>query len=494
LKRNYYSPIANDTENREVLLVFPGKFKSPNPQVPLSLLHLASFLLNDGFHVRLLDLRLEKIDQSKIGKPFFVGISCIHSSQISFGLEFARKVRETDPSIPIIWGGVHPTLLPEQTASSKFVDIVVRGEGEMTIVELARKLKANQPLDSVKGITYKKGKKIDSTPDRPLIDLDTIPIDLPYDLLLLDKYPTLKAGRFHIQTSRGCPHLCGFCYNTVYNKHLWRGKSSKRVVDEIEFILKKFPDTSIIDPIDDNFFVDEQRVQGICREIIKRGLNVKWRANCRFDYMAKYNEEFIKLLEKSGCKEVDFGGESGSDRLQTLINKEITSSQIVKSVENLKNWAPSIEPYVSWMCGLPTETDEDLKKTCDLMDKMSEINPKTQHYGIFLYTPFPSPILDTLKPTFVPPQSFDEWGNAEMFHFSPPWHKRKYVKRLQAISLVSIYAFYPDARIKERGIPYRIGYGVLNKIAKYRWKKRFFSFPIELQIATATLRKRREYL
>ena len=485
--------MSND-KSGEVLLVFPGKSKSPQPQIPLSLLHLASFLLRNRFQVRLLDLRIEKIDEAKIGDPLFVGISSIHSSQIHFGLEFAKKVRDSDLSIPIVWGGVHPTLLPEQTVSSKFVDIVVRGEGEATIVELARALKTSKPLDSVKGITYKEGEEIKNNPDRPPIDLDTIPIDLPFDLLPLDKYPTLKSGRFHIQTSRGCPHECSFCYNTVYNKRLWRGKSAKRVVDEIEYVLKKFPKVNIIDPIDDNFFVDTKRVEDICKGIIERRIGVRWRANCRFDYMSRYSKEFIELLAKSGCKEIDFGGETGSNRLQALINKEVTTDQIIRSVENLKKWAPSIEPFVSWMSGLPTETEEDLNKTCDLMDRMSEINPKTQHYGIFLYTPFPSPIFGFLGPTFVPPQTLEEWGKAEMFHFSPPWHSKEYARHLQTVSYVSMYAFYPDARIKEHGIPYRIGYGVLNRMAKYRWKKRFFRFPVELKIANAAMRKRREYL
>ncbi len=194
----------------EVLLVFPGKFKSPNPQIPLSLLHLASFLLADGFSVRLLDLRLDSLAEFKIGDPIFVGISSIHGSQIHYGLEFARKIRASDPTIPIVWGGVHPTLLPEQTASSALVDVVVRGEGESTIVDLARKLKARQPLDSVRGITYKEGEKTRNTPDCEPIDLDTIPIELPFDLLLLDKYPTLKAGRFHIQTRQGMPQQVWF--------------------------------------------------------------------------------------------------------------------------------------------------------------------------------------------------------------------------------------------------------------------------------------------
>ncbi len=479
---------------REVLLVFPGKYNSPNPQVPLSLLHLASFLIMGGYSVKILDMRLESLSDFEIGKPLFVGISSIHGSQIRYGLEFARRVRALDSSIPLVWGGVHPTLLPEQTVASEFVDIVVRGEGEQTLLELADKFSAGEPLDEIKGITFKSAGTIRSTPDRELMDLDEIPIELPFDLLPLDKYPTLKSGRFHIQTSRGCPHECGFCYNTVYNRRTWRGKSARRVVDEIEYVLEKFPHIRIIDPIDDNFFVDQRRVMDICQEILNRKIKVSWRANCRFDYMSEYGKDFIELLAKSGCSEIDFGGETGSKRLLSLINKDITTEQMIRSVENLRKWAPSIEPFVSWMSGLPTETEDDLMKTCDLMDRMSEVNPKTQHYGVFLYTPFPSPILDSLGPEFKPPQSFGEWGKAEVFHFKPPWHSKRYVDKLQDVSTVSIYAFYPRTRVSERRLSYRLGYGLLNKIAKYRWRHRHFRYPVELRLATAALRKRREYL
>ncbi len=353
-----------------MLLVFPGKHNSPNPQVPLSLLHLASFLIKGGYSVKILDMRLESFTDFEIGKPLFVGISTIHGSQIRYGLEFARRVRILDSSIPLVWGGVHPTLLPEQTVASEFVDIVVRGEGERTLLELADKFSAGEPLDGIKGITFKSAGTIRSTPNRELMDLDEIPIELPFELLSLDKYPTLKSGRFHIQTSRGCPHKCGFCYNIVYNRQTWRGKSARRVVDEIEYVLEKFPHIRIIDPIDDNFFVDQRRVMDICQEILNRKIKVSWRANCRFDYMSEYHQGFIELLAKSGCTEIDFGGETGSERLLSLINKDITTEQMISSVENLRKWAPSIEPFVSWLSGLPTETEDDLMKTCDLMDRM----------------------------------------------------------------------------------------------------------------------------
>ncbi len=479
--------------DREVLLVFPGRFKAPNPQLPLSMLHLSSFLLHEGYNVRILDMRIENYDKFNIGNPVFVGISSMSGLQIHHGLDFAKRVRASHPSCPIVWGGVHPTLLPEQTMASEYVDIVVRGEGESTIIELANALAANETLDKIKSINYKSGGKMKSNPDAQLIDLDLIPLDLPYELLQLDKYPSFRIGRFHLQTSRGCPHRCGFCYNSVFNKRRWRGKTVERVLEEIEFVTKKFPNVRCIDFIDDNFFVDEERVKGICRGILKRGINVTWRANCRFDYMSRYSRDFIDLLDRSGCVELDFGAETGSKRLLSLINKDVTRDQMIQSVENLNNWGSSIEPYAFWMSGLPTETEADLKETFDIMDRLSEKNKRMQHIEICIYTPFPSPILERFGSEFALPNSLEEWGNVDIFHRRPPWHSKEYVDKLESISAVTRYAFYPETRIRELGFWYRAGYRIINKIAKFRWKHKYFGASLGLKVITAAVRKLRGY-
>jgi anaerobic magnesium-protoporphyrin IX monomethyl ester cyclase len=488
-------PVFNPSKrSKEILLVFPGKYKAADPQVPLSILHLASVLLGGGYKVRVFDMRTEDYRTLSVGKPLFVGISCMSGLQIRYGLEFAKKIRAEEPSLTIVWGGVHPSLLPDQTAENELVDIVVRGEGELIVNELADTLASGKALEEVNGLTFKKDGTIKSTPEADLIDLDKIPVNLPYDLLQLDKYPALKAGRIHIQTSRGCPHRCGFCYNILYNNHSWRGKTPNRVLDEIEYLLKKFPEAKIIDPIDDNFFVDPKRVEDICKGIIKRGIKVLWRANCRFDYLSKYEPTFLKLLEQAGCTELDFGGETGSKRLQQFICKDVTHEQIMQSVENLKKYAPTIEPYASWMSGLPTETNDDLNATFDLMDQMREANPKTQHFGIFVYTPFPSPVLNQLPIEFKPPQSLEEWGKIDVFQFRPPWHSQKQVERLRSISAVARYAFFPEARINERSLSFKIAYGVVSRIAKYRWRHRYFGFPVDLKIVNWFARRMRGYL
>ncbi len=483
-----------DGYRKEVLLVFPGKFKASDPQVPLSILHIAAALKQEGYTVRVLDMRLQNYRGFNVGSPVFVGISCMSGMQVRYALDFARFVRQQNPHCPIVWGGIHPTLLPEQTASHPLVDVVVRGEGELIIKDLAHNLLDKKPLDDVAGITFKSDDKIQSNPDGQVINLDDLPIALPWDLLLTEKYPSIKSGRIHIQTSRGCPHRCGFCYNTLFNKQKWRGKTPKRVLDEIEYLNQRFPNTKIIDPIDDNFFVDKRRVEAICNGILGRDLKIQWRANCRFDYLSGYDRDFLSLLERSGCVELDFGGESGSDRLQKLICKDVSAEQMLLSVQNLKAWAPTIEPYVSWMSGLPEESDDDLSKTFDLMDKMQALNPKVQHYGIFVYTPFPSPIIEKLPKDYRPPKTLEEWSNIAVFHFDPPWHSKKQLSKLHTISAVTRIAFYPKARIQERSLAFRAAYGLINRIARYRWRHRNFSYPLELTIVDAFSRKFKGYM
>ncbi len=478
----------------EVLLVFPGRFKAPDPQVPLQLLHVAGALRRAGYDVRISDMRLHDYRSLILGDPVFVGLTCMSGPQISYGLEFARKVRAESPRTTIVWGGVHPTLLPEQTAASALVDVVVRGESEGVVGPLADRLAAGAPFDDVKGLTYKADGAIVSTPDADLVDLDAIPVELPFELLDLARYPTLQAGRVHLQTSRGCPSRCGFCYNTGFNHRKWRGKSPQRVVDEIRYLLRRFPRVKIVDPVDDNFFVNRKRVEDICTRLLERGPAVAWRANCRFDYLAGYDGEFVSLLERAGCMELDFGGESGSEAMQRFVCKDVTAAEILQSAANLREFAPSIDPFVSWLCGLPGETYADMEKTFDLMDEMGRVNPRTQHYGIFLYTPFPSPLIEALPPEFRPPQSLEEWGAIEVFHFEPPWHTKAYVDKLRAISAVTRYAFYPQSRIEEHGPAFRAGYALMSRAARYRWSHRYFDFPVELELANAAAKRLRGFL
>src|SRR5512141_3094448 len=141
-------------EGPEVLLVFPGRHRAPDPQVPLQLLHVASALAGSGYRPRIADLRLGEYHTLPLGDPVFVGITAMSGPQIRYGLEFAERVRAERPGTPIVWGGVHPTLLPEQTAADARTDVVVRGEGELVVGPLSDALAGGAPIDTVAGVTF----------------------------------------------------------------------------------------------------------------------------------------------------------------------------------------------------------------------------------------------------------------------------------------------------------------------------------------------------
>jgi hypothetical protein len=126
---------------------------------------------------------------------------------------------------------------------------------------------------------------------------------------------------------------------------------------------------------------------------------------------------------------------------------------------------------------------------------MRRINNKTQHFGIFIYTPFSSNLLhDLFGSMFRLPNSLEEWGNIDIFHFYPQWHTKEYVEKLHTISSVTKYAFYPDARVREWSLPLRLSYVILNRLARFRWKYRFFNYPLELKLIDAFTKKARGYL
>ncbi len=481
------------TSKNEVILTFPGRFGAPHPQIPLSLLYIAGSLLKNRFRVRIVDLRVEKVGGLKLGDPLFIGISCMSGLQIGHGIDFARLMRESNPSSPLVWGGVHPSILPNQTIANGLVDVVVRGEGEGAAVEIAERLNAGAPLEGIKGITYKEGGSIRHAQDREPPHLDSLPIELPFYLLKIEKYPSLGQGRFHIQTSRGCPHRCTFCYNTAFNGCRWRGKSPTRVLEEMQWALRHFRNLKIFDIIDDNYFVDTRRVEEICKGMIERGLGKSWRADCRFDYMSRYEKDFLSLLEKSGCVELNFGAETGSKKLLASIKKDVTPEQMMTSVKKMRECAPSISPYVFWMSGFPGETREDLEETFTLMDTLSKLNPREQNIEVCIFTPYPSPMHDTLPPQYIPPQTLEEWGREDVFHFRPPWHSTEYVDLLRNVSIVTRYAFSPDDRLREHGALFRAGYRAVNWVARYRWRHRKFARPIELDIVSGLARRLRGF-
>jgi radical SAM superfamily enzyme YgiQ (UPF0313 family) len=492
-------------KDNNILLVYPGPFGSLFPELPLPLLYLSWALKKEGFNVEILDMRIKDYRQVGVSDYLFVGITSLTGPMIKEGLKFARYMRGVNENILIVWGGIHVSLLPEQSLSNPYVDIVVRGEGERTIQELAQCLKDNGDLSTIKGISYKKNNRIINNPDREFIDLNEIDIELPYELFEMGKY-TFTA--FPVHTSRGCPYRCGFCYNLAFNKRKWRHKNAERVLDEIEYATKKFGYNKISFSLEDEFFIDVERVRQVCEGILERGININWESFCRFDSFQKVDDELLKLMEKSGCELLSFGGESGSQRvLDEIIKKDIKVEYIINTTERLSK--TNIKQNISFMSGLPNVTEEDMKLTFKLIDAIARINPSIIFNGILLYTPYPgTPLFEYISKqcAYKIPESLEKWAQFAAFrNVGITWHTHSYINKYKIISILTRFPFWKNnfslADVKNvlggsrfSKFPFSLFYYLLTKSAIIRWKYKFFKFPIEWWLLEKILNKTRGFV
>lgn len=233
-------------KNYDVILIRPeiGMFKTYKTEFPpFAYLFLAPKLAENGYEVKIFDLQVEnKSDLVKLLKrnsPIWVGLTTVTGPTITTGLETAKIVRSINPDIPIVWGGPHPTILPEQTAEHDLVDIVVKGEGEHTVVELTKVLEKGRDLKTVDGVVFKKGGKWHVNKDREFITNWDAEVELDWTYIDIKKYINHIDGfkNLPIITSRGCPHRCAFCWTVLGYKRKWNGWSAEVAIKKIQKIL-----------------------------------------------------------------------------------------------------------------------------------------------------------------------------------------------------------------------------------------------------------------
>jgi anaerobic magnesium-protoporphyrin IX monomethyl ester cyclase len=486
----------------DVILIYPCNHPRW-PLLPNSVLALMNPLIRTGFSPKIVDTAVEDYKSIDYRGAICVGISALTDPSILRGIEVAGHIQAHYPGVPIVWGGHHPTILPAQTMASPAVDLLCRNEGEVSFPELAKRLAARQSPDGVPGITWKaEDGTVFHNPDQKLVDMDSVDL-YPYHLLDLEKYPIIHE-RFSYQSSRGCPCHCRFCSFDVLKR--WRPKSPQKMVDELQQIVETFRPQDI-EMADDNFFVNRKRVEQFCEMAIAKGLSLRWSANCRFDYFSEYGDDFIKLLKESGCYLLCFGGESGSNRILDYLDKKLNREQILESVRKAERHHLRVQ--MSFMCGFPGETREDVWATLSLMDEIRRISPGAEINGFFPYTPYPGSILfeEVQRSGFSPPQSLEEWGrfdpNLEHTNRTTPWVSKKERQVLETIGSMVRFEYLLKKYREMSSIQKRAWFFNSTWMVKafdffclffrfshwLRWKKKWFHVPWEWE-AWAFLRDR----
>ncbi|HOO55271.1 MAG TPA: radical SAM protein [bacterium] len=291
-------------------------------------------------------------------KPDVVGISVLSSARGS-AFQVARICKEVDPRIRVVFGGYHPTGFPEDVLSNENVDVVVRGEGEQTFLELLEVYKNEGDIGSVLGISYSDNGNVINNPDRAFIDdMDSLPFtaDFVFQGLI---------GRIPIQYGRGCPYGCKFCADRVVWKRKIRYRSAENVVEEIESAVRNLGVREFTF-IDGTFNVSRRKVMDFCELVIEKKLDIIWDALVRAD---KLDDEMLAKCRRAGCVQMNLGVESGSERVIDDLNKAIDLSTVKDDIDRIKKHGISV---VTFFCiGMPPETAEDLRKTRDLISRLN---------------------------------------------------------------------------------------------------------------------------
>lgn len=343
----------------------------------IGLAYLAAYLSSKKIEVKIFDAKSDLFTTNHILKqigniqPSLIGLTAM-THEIEYTAEFAEIIKKQFPHIKIIIGGVHATLMSLETMEQFSVfDFLIYGEGEISLFELINSLNNNLPLNRIKGLIYREGSKIIQNEPRELIsNLDELPFPAWYLFKKKKNYP--------VSTSRGCPFQCIFCTRVLGNRI--RNRSINNVIKEIEYLIENFNISSFVF-IDDTFAVSQKRVLLLLDQIIERKINkkVSWIIQTRVDCV---NMSFLVKLKKSGCTHIDFGIESGNDKILKIIKKNITKKQAIKAVYMAKKVGLGVSTF--FIIGHPFETKKTIMQTISLAIKL---NSDKVAFGIM--TPYP---------------------------------------------------------------------------------------------------------
>ena len=346
-------------------------------------------------------------------KPDVVGISLL-SVEVASALKISQICKEYNDKCIVVWGGVHPSFLPDECLKNKEVDFVVCGEGEYTMLELCQTLEKGGGFHGIKGLSFKYNAEIVHNPYREAIpNLDEIPYPARDAVLYPESFDFKSLGSMIL--SRGCPFRCTFCSSRNFWDKKVRFRSPENVIKEIK-ILKDTYGTTHVMFWDDTFTMNRVLIQKYCNAIIDAGFKITWRTSTRADFV---DEELLKLMKKAGCVKLEIGVESGSDRMRKIIHKDVTNEQI-RHAFNLINKS-GIGSGSFFMAGFPEETVADLMQTFQLM---KDLNANEMAFNIL--DPMPgSEDYEKCKRLGLVPENPD-WND---FPFWPDAHYVKNISR-----------------------------------------------------------------
>lgn len=375
--------------------------------IPVAIGFIAAYLEKHGIRCAVLDEEIETITPDILRKavehleaPYVIGVSCL-TAHVGRGYQLARIIKETFPDSIVVFGGLHPTAMPQEALATGYVDYVVRGEGEEIMLRLYRALRGDGDPTQIRGVSFIRDGVLYNNPEASLIpDINEIP-SFPYHLFEHPKY-----DRGFLTTSRGCPYRCSYCSQRLLTGTTYRYKSAEKIVEELDLLVNKYGQRQIVF-YDDNFCLKARRVHELCDMIVERGLHkkVQLSVQTRADNVLHHGgEELIKHMAESGFTHMGFGLETGVQRLADLVRKDESVECHLETAKLCQKYGIDVSFFMIF--GMPTETAADREESFQVVRSANLQATKYNNLIPYPGTPLHTELKDSGRMVIT-----ENWGN-----------------------------------------------------------------------------------
>src|SRR5271154_4922074 len=419
--------------SRKVVFFFPA-FSSTEATAPLGILAVSTPLLRAGYAVRIVDSTItpnfHQRTLDELDDALCLAISLVTGPMIRETVQIARAAKKRYPNKPVILGGWHPSLLPDQTLAAECVDIVVKGQGEDAMLEIVQRIEAGESLKGVEGTGYKEDGRLFFNPPRALKPIRELP-PKAYHIADFDAYERVCGRRWAMYiSSLACPYNCSYCTNAGVYGRKWNALSAEQFVEETVDLTRRYG-LELLWVVDDNFLVDLDRARLIADGLVRAGANFRWSIQATTNLTSRLSVDDPKLLRRAGLQQICHGAESGSQKMLKLMNKGFQNFDTIYETAR-RCIAADIRPSFNIIFAYPGEGQAERRQTIRFIMDMFRRHPGAE-FWTNIFTPYPgAPIMERAEELGIRvPTSFEGWADFFPRYTVLPWLSGREHKRLQ---------------------------------------------------------------
>ncbi len=477
--------------SKKIIFFFPA-FSSQEATAPLGILAVATPLLRAGYQVKIIDSTITPNFQKRVleelADALCLAVSLVTGPMIRETVAIGRAAKALCPDLPIVIGGWHPSLLPDQTLAADFVDVVVKGQGEEALLEVVRRLEDGASLAGIDGVGYKQDGKLVFNRPRALKPIRDLP-PKAYHLADFDAYERICGRRWAMYiSSLACPFNCSYCTNQGVYGRQWNALDGEQAAEEMSDLVRRYR-LSLLWVVDDNFLVDRERAIAIAEGLLRRGVKFDWSIQASTNLVTRLTVEELKLLRRAGLSQVSQGADSGSPRILHLMNKDFQSIETVyEAAERLH--AAGIRPSFNMIFAYPGEGDKERRESIRLIMDICR-RYRGAEFWTNIFTPYPgSPIMDrAFELGIETPKSFEGWADFFPRYTVLPWLNGRKHQRLQTMREYLRLAFNRIPIAADRRHPLaRAVHECISIPARWRLDHDVYGLPAEIWLKNAVNR------